>query len=205
MEPRIPLEDLLLEDNDSTKTHPQIPEQRDQIPDQDADLQFDPPFIPQEQEGDDEIPVHPPPPRRGSRERKVRKPDTDFVESGNLDFRCKGNIKMVRLPKPPIWKQPTDERVPSTNSSIVVTPKSLESDIAKLAREGGVAFMNYLCAKAVPDHDDLPNPENVRDWTYKDIQKMPQHLQKEWQNACLEELEALNKRKVYELCELPPG
>ena len=32
MEPRMPLEDLLLEDNNLPKIHPQIPGQRDQTP-----------------------------------------------------------------------------------------------------------------------------------------------------------------------------
>jgi len=84
-------------------------------------------------------------------------------------------------------------------------PESEDSEVVlKLAQEGGVRFMNFLLAKAVPPHDELPNPSNIRDWTLRDILHLPAQ-QKEWKTACREELDSLHKHKVFELCELPPG
>ena len=80
-----------------------------------------------------------------------------------------------------------------------------EAHMLKLAQEGGVRFMNYLLAKAIPPHDKLPNNINVRDWTFHDILQLPAAEQKEWKNACHEELESLRKRNVFELVKLPPG
>jgi len=37
----------------------------------------------------------------------------------------------------------------------------------------------------------------------KDLDHLPADQQKEWQQAQFEELEALNKRKVYKLTDLP--
>ena len=62
----------------------------------------------------------------------------------------------------------------------------------------------YLLSKAIPD-DELPDPMNVRDWTHKDISKLPAEDQWAWRKAQFEELEALKKRNVYELADLPPG
>jgi len=75
---------------------------------------------------------------------------------------------------------------------------------AKLATEGG-ALWEYLLSKAIPHHDELPDPMNVRDWTSKDIGKLPAEDQRAWCKAQFEELEALKKRNVYELADLPPG
>jgi len=46
---------------------------------------------------------------------------------------------------------------------------------------------------------------NVRDWTTKDIGKLSAEDQQAWHKAQFEELEALKKRNVYELADLPPG
>ena len=71
--------------------------------------------------------------------------------------------------------------------------------------EGGVQWINELLSKAISDHDSLPDPAYVRDWTAKDLDRLPADQQKEWRQAQFEELEALRKRNVYELTELPPG
>src|SRR6201988_5570594 len=39
--------------------------------------------------------------------------------------------------------------------------------------------------------------------TFRDILKMPSNSQKEWKDACHEELESLRKRKVFELVDPP--
>jgi len=71
---------------------------------------------------------------------------------------------------------------------------------------GGVT-LNELLSKAIPAHNSLspPDPKDVRYWTNKDLDRLPADQQKEWRQAQLEELEALKKRNVYELTDLPPG
>ena len=82
---------------------------------------------------------------------------------------------------------------------------SSEPELAQLCREGGVELINYLLMKAVPPVDDLPDTSNVREWTYRDITRLPPAEQKEWKAACQEELEALRRRKVFELVDRPKG
>ena len=81
-----------------------------------------------------------------------------------------------------------------------------ELALAQLCREGGVGLINYLLMKAVPPVDEnLPDTSNVREWTYRDIARLPPAEQKEWKAACREELEALRRRKVFELVDRPKG
>jgi len=75
---------------------------------------------------------------------------------------------------------------------------------AKPGTEGG-ALWEYLLSKAIPHHDELPDPMNVREWTHKDIGKLSAKDQRAWCKAQFEELEALKKRNVYELADLPHG
>ena len=75
--------------------------------------------------------------------------------------------------------------------------------VAQLAQEGGVDFVCYLLAQAVPQDESTVAP--IREWTYKDILRLPEAQQKEWKIACREELEALRRRKVFELVDLPKG
>ena len=85
---------------------------------------------------------------------------------------------------------------PGGNTSRVDLP---EDHVAKLVQKGGVSLINYLLAKAVPPSDE-PIPK-----TFRDIACLPAAAQQEWKKACLEELEALRKRKVFEVVDLPPG
>src|SRR5216683_1238837 len=83
-----------------------------------------------------------------------------------------------------------------------------EGDVDKLlclAREEGVEFLNQLLAKAVPPDSETPDTANVREWTFRDIIKMPKDAQKEWKQVCHEELESLCRRKVFELVAPPKG
>ena len=84
-------------------------------------------------------------------------------------------------------------------------PPDTESQLATLAQEGGVGLINYLLANAVADDQPLSNTSSPREWTFCDILHMLSELQKEWKNACAEELESLRKRQVFELTELPLG
>ena len=69
--------------------------------------------------------------------------------------------------------------------------------MAKLCREGGVGLLNYLLMKAIPPvKSDRPS-KNVREWTFKDIARLPPDEQKAWLHACEEELEALRRRNVF--------
>ena len=78
--------------------------------------------------------------------------------------------------------------------------------LSRLAQEGGVKFLDLLLAKAVSQLDlESPDTSNIREWTFRDIQKMPSELQEEWRSACREELDSLRKRKVYELVDPPKG
>jgi len=67
-----------------------------------------------------------------------------------------------------------------------------------LVREGGVEFITFLLNKAVPMA--LYQPV-----FYKDIARLPSQLWEQWKKACQKELEALHKRKVFELDDLPKG
>ena len=72
------------------------------------------------------------------------------------------------------------------------------------AQEGGVKYLDLLLAKAVSLHDlESPDTSNIREWTFKDILKMPSEKQEEWHKACCEELDSLHKHKVYELVDPP--
>ena len=133
-------------------------------------------------------------PRRSERERKETRKD--------------GNVY------PPGTSTDTDRRrkLPDANSATSVPNSGQSSNTvdgdpgshAKLATEGG-ALWEYLLSKAIPHHDELPDPMNVRDWTSRDIGKLSAEDQRAWRKAQFEELEALKKRNVYELADLPPG
>jgi len=76
--------------------------------------------------------------------------------------------------------------------------------LTRLAQEGGVKYLDLLLAKAVSPHDlESPDTSNIREWTFRDILKMPSEKQEEWRKACREELDSLRKRKVYELVDPP--
>src|SRR6266853_6537919 len=78
-------------------------------------------------------------------------------------------------------------------------------ELLRLAREGGVEFLNQLLAKAVPPDLETPDTANVREWTFRDIIKMPKDAQKEWKQACRKELDSLRRREVFELVDPPKG
>lgn len=107
------------------------------------------------------------------------------------------------------WREPQPEISSDTSEEEELNEELRDSadeevQMAKLCREGGVDLINYLLAHAVPPVDGLPI-QNVRDWTYRDISRLPLAEQKEWKAACNEELEALHKRKVFELVDRPVG
>jgi hypothetical protein len=78
-------------------------------------------------------------------------------------------------------------------------------ELLHLAREGGVEFLNHLLAKAIPPDSETPDTANVREWTFRDIIKMPKVAQQEWKQACCEELDSLRRCKVFKLVDPPKG
>ena len=77
------------------------------------------------------------------------------------------------------------------------------SELAEQALEGGVG-LTHLLMKAIPPVKVRPS-NNIREWTYKDILRLPEDEQREWKRACEEELEALRRRNVFELVDRPEG
>src|SRR6266571_7399069 len=74
--------------------------------------------------------------------------------------------------------------------------------LTRLAQEGGVKFLDLLLAKAVPLVDlESPDTSNIREWTFRDILKMPSDTQEEWHTACKEELSSLRKCKGFSQVE----
>ena len=104
-------------------------------------------------------------------------------------------------PQPPASDIPV-ESAPSNEDAA----EHAELLLAKLCREGGVQLVELLLAKALPTLDyGLPNGTSPREWTFRDILKLPKKEQEEWMAACREELGALRKRHVYELVDRPKG
>ena len=64
-----------------------------------------------------------------------------------------------------------------------------EDDVQKMCKEGGANLVQYLMGKALAVSDN--QYENVRNWSYKDIARLPQAEQKLWRLACQEELDML--------------
>ena len=71
--------------------------------------------------------------------------------------------------------------------------------------EGGVKTLNHLLAHAVPPDSEPLSTSNIREWSFKDILRMPLAQQKEWKTACHEELDSLRRRNVFELVDPPKG
>ncbi|KAJ3552813.1 hypothetical protein NP233_g12787 [Leucocoprinus birnbaumii] len=75
---------------------------------------------------------------------------------------------------------------------------SEESNFARFVKEGGVQFIDFLLAQRTAFSTTIPV-------TWKDLLKLPKNDREKWMNACLDELNSLRERGVYELVDLPPG
>ena len=78
-------------------------------------------------------------------------------------------------------------------------------DLHSLVQEGGVRYLNYLLAKADTPSSDVPEISKIREWSYKDLLRLPKSQQIEWMDACHQELDSLRKRDTYDLVNPPPG
>ena len=123
--------------------------------------------------------------------------NTLLSNSGILKVPPIGNKLLVRPPDPHKWTHWT--------ISPVVSPTPLQRPLRKMCKkmceEGGANLVCYLMSKALTTQD--PQTENVCNWSYKDIARLPQAEQKLWQLAFQEELDVLHKHKVFELVDRP--
>ena len=58
--------------------------------------------------------------------------------------------------------------------------------------------------KVSPFRKDVPKSHND-DRTYRDLLKLPKERLDEWKAACKRELDALNRRHIFDLVERPKG
>lgn len=98
---------------------------------------------------------------------------------------------------------PSSQKTPPPSDKALDSDAEVEAELAKLCREGGVGLINYLMAQAV-EHD-LPQPDvrRVREWTWRDLKRLPQEELEKWKAAMREELEALRKRGTFEYVDRP--
>jgi hypothetical protein len=79
----------------------------------------------------------------------------------------------------------------------------LEKQADRVCQEGGVKFLHFLINKAISPNAKLTT--TPKEWSLKDIACLPELEQKEWKDACLQELEALKRCDVFELTPRPQG
>jgi len=67
----------------------------------------------------------------------------------------------------------------------------VEETLSYLAKHRGVRNLNTLLAAAVPPGSEIPDTYNIHKWSFKDIMCMPSAQQKDWIDACRQELNSL--------------
>ena len=87
-------------------------------------------------------------------------------------------------PSPPDGDESSDEENDESSSGDNATSSDqsqseVERSLTLLAQEGGVKMMNYLLAKAVTPDSSVPDVSNIREWSFKDIMRLPSSTQKE--------------------------
>ena len=89
------------------------------------------------------------------------------------------------------WPEPQmPGNLPSTSiASPAHTPMSpttsdSEDDVEQLCREGGADLAAFLVSKAIPIQAVSAETKPIREWTYRDILKLPATAQEEWKAAC---------------------
>jgi hypothetical protein len=81
----------------------------------------------------------------------------------------------------------------------------VEHALSHLAEHGGVQKLNALLANAIPPQSAVLDTQNIQEWSFKDIIHMPTVQQKDWIDACRQELDSLHAREVYDLVDAPLG
>jgi transposase InsO family protein len=226
----VPQPTPIVDDDGDTPHRPPPSRQTEDAQDPDGDLGHTSPTpapVPEQEEVPADAPPPPPPPRRSGRDRTVpsrpgnvygehRHPVQQFQDVQRLrqwkntvgDTRGRSlpssSTRRRQVPGPSTGTPPRDSDTPLPPSR--GSDDEVEDLIqSQLTQEGGVDFVRYLLAKAVPPDSDTLQTTPIREWTYKDILRLPEAQQKEWRTACHEELEALRKRNVFELVDLPKG
>jgi Reverse transcriptase (RNA-dependent DNA polymerase) len=77
-----------------------------------------------------------------------------------------------------------------------------------MVQEGGAGLTKFLLSAAVssaPAKGIIPDVTKVREWHFRDLMHLPKAAQEEWKIACKEELEALHRRNIFKLTDLPKG
>ena len=144
-------------------------------------------------------------PNRPQREHRVP------VRPGNVYGERQHPVEQLRdIENTSRWRQTVGEasrppqpdspdNIPGGFPDTSATPS--EDDVQKMCEEGGANLVRYLMGKALAVSNN--QYKNVRNWSYKDIARLPQAEQKHWRLACQEELDMLRKRKVFELVDRP--
>lgn len=181
--------------------------------------------VPEQEDVPAATPQPQPLPRRSGRERRIPSRPGNVYGEDRHPVQQHRDVQRMRQWRDIVGDVPGRSQPPSTtrqrqvpgpstghpqrdDSPLTPLPSDVEVEdllLAQLAQEGGVQFVNYLLAKAVPHDSHIMHTTSIREWTYKDILRLPEAQRKEWKTACREELEALRKRKVFELVDLPKG
>jgi hypothetical protein len=162
---------------------------------------------------------HPlPPPRRPSRQSEVpQDPDEDLAPPPERTSPSPAPVTEPEQehepfppPPPPLRCSGRERKVPSRPGNVYGEDRHSVDEVedllvAQLVQEGGVEFVRYLLAKAVQPDESTTDVTPFREWTYRDILRLPEAQQREWKAACREELEALHRCNVFELVDLPKG
>jgi hypothetical protein len=226
----VPQPSPIVDDDGDTPHRPPPSRQTEDAQDPDGDLGHTSPTpapVPEQEEVPAATPPLPPPPRRSGQDRTIpsrpgnvygenRHPVQQFQDVQRLrqwkntvgDTRGRSlpslSTRRRQVPGPSTGTPPRDSDTPPPPSR--GSDDEVEDLIqSQLTQEGGVEFVRYLLAKAVPLDSDTLQTTPIREWTYKDILCLPEAQKKEWRTAFHEELEALHKRNVFELVDLPKG
>ena len=147
-------------------------------------------------------------PRRTKAKDAPQQPDPDSEEDQPSEEEERPSEDKVEwaLDKEPTQVAPQSESEESEESGASSDEEEdTEACLVQLCNEGGVLAINFLLSKAVsPTTMDIPI-KSPKEWTYRDIARLPEAEQKEWRTACHNELDALKRQKVFGLTEQPKG
>src|ERR1700733_8776843 len=173
----------------------------------------------------------PPPPqalRRSTRQRNIpKRPENVYGDRHPVEIlRDPTGRKGRKTTQGPVQK--TGENVPGPSNLIPETPEAEDRGVPlppisptesereierglshpdpvadRLCQEGGIKLLLFLIAKAVSPTDTATT--SPKEWSYKDIARLPELEQKDWRDACLKELEALRRRETFQLVPRPQG
>src|SRR6266545_8429464 len=115
-------------------------------------------------------------------------------------------MEMLPPPSEPEIEEDSFEENTESSSGLTTPPHDnsqdeVERSLSLLMQEGGVEMLKYLLAKAVSPDSAVPDISKIREWSFKDIMRMPSNTQKEWLDACRQELDSLRQRDVYDLVD----